>query len=153
MNYIYQALIQPHLYYCNVVRGTCGSTLQNKLQKLQNRAAGLLTYSSYDADADLLLNNLGWKALMVYKSLHLLARDYVCWKFTSRNTNYDLKDSANEINVPLPRMNCKISFIYRGAALWNSLPSNLRQADSLGHFSKLNKICTLRHGIHGKTAF
>ena len=39
---IYQALIQPHFDYCNSVRGNCGSTLQDKLQKLQNRAARVL---------------------------------------------------------------------------------------------------------------
>ena len=33
---IYQALIQPHFDYCSTVWGTCGVTLQDKLQKLQN---------------------------------------------------------------------------------------------------------------------
>ena len=47
---IYQALIQPHFDYCNIVWGNCGITLRNKRQKLQNRAARVLTYSSYDVD-------------------------------------------------------------------------------------------------------
>ena len=47
----YQALTQLHFSYCIVVRGNCGITLQNKVQKLQNRAAHVLTYSYYDADA------------------------------------------------------------------------------------------------------
>ena len=33
---IYQALIQPHFDYCDIVWGNCGITLQNKAQKLQN---------------------------------------------------------------------------------------------------------------------
>ena len=33
---IYQALIQPHFDYCNIVWRNCGITLQNKVQKLQN---------------------------------------------------------------------------------------------------------------------
>ena len=45
---IYQALIQPHFDYCNIVWGNCGITLRNKVQKLQNGAARVLTYSSYD---------------------------------------------------------------------------------------------------------
>ena len=42
---IYQALIHPHLNHCNTVWGNCGITLRNKLQKLQNRAARVLTFS------------------------------------------------------------------------------------------------------------
>ena len=44
----YQALIQPHFDYCSTVWGTCGVTLQDKMQKLQNRAASVLTFSNYD---------------------------------------------------------------------------------------------------------
>ena len=58
---IYQALIQPHFDYCNIVWGNCGITLQTKIQKLQNRAARVLTYSNYDADAGYLFELLGWK--------------------------------------------------------------------------------------------
>ena len=41
---IYQPLIQPHFDYCNIVWGNCGITLRNKVQKLQNREARVLTY-------------------------------------------------------------------------------------------------------------
>ena len=37
--------LQPHFDYCSVVWGNCGKTLSSKLQKLQNRAARILTYS------------------------------------------------------------------------------------------------------------
>ena len=40
---------------------TCGITLQDKLEKLQDRAARVLTFSNYDANADQLLEILGWK--------------------------------------------------------------------------------------------
>ena len=40
--------------------GNCGVTLQDKLQKLQNRAARVLTYSNYDADVNNLFELLGW---------------------------------------------------------------------------------------------
>ena len=43
LHVIYQALIQPHFYYCNIVWGNCGITLLNKVQKLQNWAARVLT--------------------------------------------------------------------------------------------------------------
>ena len=80
LHLIYQALIQPHFDYCNIVWGNCGITLLNKIQKLQNRAARVLTYSNYDANAGHLFELLGWKnlasrqqiqrATVVFKSLH-----------------------------------------------------------------------------------
>ena len=150
LHLIYQALIQPHFDYCNIVWGNCGITLQNKIQKLHNRAARVLTHSNYDADAGHLFELLGWKnlasqqhiqrATMVYKSLHGLAPDYLCSKFERRETAYNLRDSENKLNVPLPRTNYyKNSFSYSGATLWNSLPCDIRQAESLGIFKRLIK--------------
>ena len=51
--------MQPHFDYCSSVWGTCGVTLQ----KLQNRAAHVLTFSNYDVNAGQLLEILGWKNL------------------------------------------------------------------------------------------
>ena len=100
LHVIYQALIQPHFYYCNIVRVNCGIALLNKVQKLQNWAARVLTYSNYNADAGHLFDLLGWKnlasqqqiqrATMVFKSLHGLVPDYLCSKFERRETAYKL---------------------------------------------------------------
>ena len=74
----------PISIHCSVVVwGNCGKTLSDKVQKLQKRAARIVTSSSYDADAGCLLQRLGWKdliaqrqiqeALMVFKALNNLA--------------------------------------------------------------------------------
>ena len=86
--------------YCSIVWGNCGKTLSERLQKLQNRAARILTSSSYDADARYLLQQLGWKdlitqpqiqvALMVFKALNNLAPDYLSFMFTERSTSLRL---------------------------------------------------------------
>ena len=55
---ILAALIQPHFDYCCSVWDELGDTLATKLQKLQNRAARVVTRSSYDADAGALLTLL-----------------------------------------------------------------------------------------------
>ena len=97
LRYNYNSLIQPHFDYCSVVWGNCNKTLADKLQKLQNRAARVLsTFSSYDTSADPLIRQLGWnkldnqrkfhKAVMVHKSLHGLAPDYLCSMFTDRSS-------------------------------------------------------------------
>ena len=144
---IFTSLIQPHFDYCSVVWGNCGKTLASKLQKLQNRAARVLTFSSYDTNADDLFELLGWKkldcqrqiqkAVMVYKSLNGLAPDYLRSKFVDRSsvTSYSLRDTECKLTIPFPRTNYrKNSFSYNGAVLWNGLPNELRQAQTLSSF-------------------
>ena len=70
------------------------------------------------------------KATMVYKSLHGLAPEYLCSRFAIRETAYNLRDSQS----------------YSGAILWNKLPCNVRQAESLTKFKCLLKqILWARH--------
>ena len=137
------SLVQPHFDYCNSAWGCCGKTLASKLQ---NRAARILTYSNYDANADNLIKNLGWikldskrtihKAVMVYKSLNGLTPDYLSSKFDcSSVSNYSLRDTEGKLAIPQPHtIYMKNSFSYSGAVLWNSLPIELWQADSLNAF-------------------
>jgi hypothetical protein len=86
------------------------------LQKLQNRAVRILTFSSYDANADALLGSIGWKklqtqrkiqkAVMVHKSLHGPAPDYLQAIFVNRSSvaNYSLRDTEGKLAIPKPRM-------------------------------------------------
>ena len=74
---------------------------------------------------------------MVYKSLNSPAPDYLAEMFIDRSniTNYTLRDSSGKLAIPQPRTDyIKNSFSYSGAVLWNSLPSDLRQASSLQKF-------------------
>ena len=94
-----------------------------------------MTFSNYDADAEPLLERLGWKKLadrrkshmatMVYKSLNDLAPEYLKAKFVNRSciTDYILRDTRNKLAVPKPPPKdelSKKSFQYSGAVLWNS---------------------------------
>ena len=100
---IYQAQVQPHFNFCNIFQGNCGVTLQDKLQKLQNRPPRVLTRSNYNADVKNLFEFLGWKTLvsqrqtvratMVFKSLQGLGPENVCSKFVHRDSGYCLRDS------------------------------------------------------------
>ena len=150
---------QRNIDYCNIVWDNCRKTLFDRLQKLQNRAARVLTFSRYDADANRLLSTQFQiqKALMVYKSLNDLVPGYLSSKFVKRyGTRYSLRDSVNKQIVPFPRTNfMKNSFSYSGVVLWNSLPCDMREAKSLSQFNRLAylnfwffKYCV--HGIHEK---
>ena len=93
----------------------CGTTNATKLQELQNRAARILTYSDYDAEVEPVFQHLNWTQLarrrqlhavnMVYKCSHGLAPEYLQDRFVNRVSNYFLRDSANKVDVPLPRTN------------------------------------------------
>ena len=77
------------------------------------------------------------KATMVYKSLNGLAPYYLRSEFTYRSnvSSYSLRDTKDNLTIPLPHTNLmKNSFSYSGAVLWNSLPIELQQADSLDAF-------------------
>ena len=50
-------LVQSHFDHCSMVWGNCGK------DDIQNRAVRVLTNSNYDADASILLNDLGWQNL------------------------------------------------------------------------------------------
>ena len=52
----------------------------------------------------------------------------------------DYKKKSKKIKVPLPRINYyKNGFSYCGAILWNSIPCDLKTAESLRQFKPLLK--------------
>ena len=48
LNMIYNAIVLPHLEYCNVVWGNCGISITNRLQLIQNRAARIVGGARWD---------------------------------------------------------------------------------------------------------
>ena len=55
---MYNALVLPYFDYA--VWGDIGKALSDKLQKLQNRAARIITFSNYEIRSSELLDELGW---------------------------------------------------------------------------------------------
>ena len=146
-NKIYKAIIQPHIDYCSTVWDGLGSTLLDKIQKLQNRAARIVTQSNYYTSASSLLEELGWdkvstrwkkqKAILMFKTLNNSAPEYLRNLFTDRNTHYSLRNAEGKLNLPRPRTDyMKQSFSYCGAHLWNNLPESIRTIKSLKNFKK-----------------
>ena len=144
---IYQALILPHFDYCSPVWDELRVTLSDKLQKLLNRAARVITRWSYDTSASILLNRLNWdnlstwrkklKATLMFKIIKGLSPEYLQDLFSIRSTKYNLRDSEIKLNLPKPRTNyCKRALGYSGALLWNCLPVHLRKSDSLRYFKR-----------------
>ena len=149
---VYTALIQPHFDYCCSVWDELGSTLATKSQKLQNRAARVITRSSYDADAGALLtllqlDNLSIrrkkiKAQLMFKILKGNAPSYLKSLFSVRTLDYDVRNNRSKLNIPKPRTNyLKRSICYSGALLWNNLPQEIRNLPNLSQFKRATNDC------------
>ena len=94
---IYNALILPYFDYCSPVWDCMSGYLSDKLQKLQNRSARIITKLPFDTSSNLLQAKLKWeklslrrkkeKALIMYKTLNELAPEYLQCLFTQRHIN------------------------------------------------------------------
>ena len=60
---MYNALVMPYFNYCSAAWGNINKGLADNLQKLQNRAARILTFSNYDVRSSVLLDELGLERL------------------------------------------------------------------------------------------
>ena len=142
-------IVEPHFRYCCSVWGCAALTEINQLQKLHNRAARIITNSSFDAAGRALIEGMGWKTIdelitcesktMVFKSLNQLAPEYLCGLFT-RNllcSAYNLRNTGTDLRLPKKRSsNGQRCFLYRGAKLWNGRSAESKHATSLYSFKK-----------------
>ena len=146
---LYNSIVKPHFRYCCSMWGCAGTTEINRLQKLQNRAARIVTNSSFDTPSNQLIETLGWKTIneaidiqsktIVFKSLNELAPLYLRSLFgkNSKSTSYRLRNTSTDLRLPKKRTeNGKKSFSSRGAKLWNSLSANCKKPASLSTFKQ-----------------
>ena len=108
----YNSLIQPHFNYCSVVWGCCSKGLSQKLQKLQNRAALIITFSNYDSNTDELFRDLNWsklnhqravsKAIMMYNTINNQTPGYLSSRFIPRHEvlSYSLRNNECKLSIP-----------------------------------------------------
>ena len=81
---IYNALILPHFGYCSPVWDGLSGCLSDKLQKLQNRAARVITQSPFDTSSDFLLAMLKWEKLSLRrKKQKALIIEWTCPRLSS----------------------------------------------------------------------
>ena len=146
---LYTGIVEPHFRYCCSVWGCAGPTEINQLQKLQNRAARIITNSSYDTPGRPLIERLGWKTIqelikidsgtMVFKSLNGLAPQYLSSLFTRNSacSSRILRNTNTDLRLPLKKTaNGQKCFSFRGAQLWNSLSAESKQAPTVSLFKQ-----------------
>ena len=146
---MYKSLVEPYFRYCCPVWGSCGSTAINELQKLQNRAARIVTNSRYDASAKPIIKKLGWHTVseiiqmetlsMVYKSINDLAPTYLTEMFSrlSDTCKRELRNTRSDLEIPMRKSaNGQKCFSYKGATMWNRLSLESKLSPTLKTFKK-----------------
>ena len=149
---IYRGIVEPHFRYCCSVWGSCGVTRLLTLQKLQNRAARIVTRSNFDSSAKPLIHNLKWPnindiigsetATIMYKSLNGLVPEYLSKRFIKNSTRRirQLRNTDTDLLLPLRKTsNGQRGISFRGSELWNQLDYDLKQASSLATFKRTLK--------------
>ena len=124
-------------------------SLTARLQKLQNRAARIITREGYDERSADIRKELGWDdletsrkkhlAILMYKIMNNKAPGNLIDLFQkSSSRNYSLRESENRLL--LPKYNTEFAkssrFSFVGAKVWNSIPYNIRSATSLSAFKR-----------------
>ena len=128
--------VLPHFDYCALVWNNCSKTLQNKLQKLQNKAGRIITGYCYKTASDTVRSKLSWDTLEATRKKQLEtcmiqimkdnSIDYLRELFTIHaNQTYGLRSNNRVLHLPRPKKNAlKRNFSYKGAAAWNNIEEN-----------------------------
>ena len=154
--YIYTSIIQPKINYAISIWGYTTAHNINKVQRLQNRAARILTGNcdyvntrGIDLVKTLGLMNVSQRRdyfmiMLMFKSIHGLVPNYLCDEITmQRDIAERTTRSTIDNNVHVPHITlecCKNAFVYRGPVLWNALPENIKKGESLNGFIQCLKL-------------
>ena len=144
-------LVIAHLDYANAIYIGLPQVEINKLQRVQNMAAKVITCAGrYDSSTEA-LKTLHWLpihlriqfkiATLVFRSLHGTAPKYLCdlIKLES-NDRYRLRSREQQNILAVPFTKCKTfadrAFSVAGPKVWNNLPVELKSQTDFGAFKK-----------------
>ena len=153
---IYSSIIQPKFDHAITIWGyTCYNNL-HKIQRLQNRAARIVTgnYDYVTTRGTELVKRLKWMcvtqrryyfmSILIYKSIHGMAPAYLCNEI---NLHSEIAErttrSVNDNNVFVPYAHLesfKNSFTHTGTIVWNSLPDFIKTCGTLHSFKANMKL-------------
>jgi hypothetical protein len=146
---MYQTLVQPCIDYCITVYGYCSEKNVNKVQRIMNRAARIITgIYDWNVRGITLLKQLGlmsftqrrdyFMGVLTFKCLNGHLPDYLGdhLMYVSQRHSFNTRSSQSK-DLYQPKANCELfkqSFEYRAPAIWNKIPLIIRQSVSIEDF-------------------
>ena len=147
--HVYNGIILPVFDYCDITWSSLLQQDEDRLQRLQHRAARIITQSERSSEA---MEKLKWsslncrrsyhKAILVYKCLHSLVPNYFLnyFKKFSNVHSYNTRHK-NRLILPKVKYNFgKNTFIFSGVQVYNMLPDHVMKAESIHTFARLVRI-------------
>ena len=142
---LYNSIVLPHFDYCDIIYGQCSNVNLEKIQKLQNRAARILSGSGPRENRINMFKRLKWLSLknrqllhkcnMIYKSLNNLAPSYMSNALSSLSHSHNTRN-CNKLKIKPHRTEYYAnSFEISGPTTYNNLPDNIRCATSINSFN------------------
>ena len=139
-------IIMSYLTYLIPLYGGCPEYLLSALQTLQNRAARIVTKSSWFTPTNIMLSQVGWlnvKQMITYHSLVLIfkakqdRKPVYLYNQISTSFNFNTRLAVTNGINDQRRINSNLgkqSFLPRTVVLWNKLPPDIRSLTNLLKF-------------------
>ena len=149
LNTLYNTLIKPVFEYCISIWGDGYNKDTIKLQRLQSRAARIVSKNfDYNITGLSIIKELKWLSIndvreyqtscMMFKSLHGNCPNYITDKFHLKNYMNDVNTRSTQKDlfyVPnIFKTACRQAISYKGPVCFNNLPENVRNAENLSIF-------------------
>ena len=141
------AFVSCRLDYCNSLLSGISKELLQKLQRVQNMSARMITGTKKHDHITPILKGLHWLPveqrikfkllLFTFKALNGAAPSYIRDLLTIHKGQRQLRSSSGNILV-VPKTRLKTAgdrtFIYQAATLWNALPETIRSIKTVATF-------------------
>ena len=150
---LFEAFTELQFKYCPLVWMFHGRQINDKINKLHERALRIVYNDTITSFEELLVKdktftihhqNIQSLAIEIYKAMNNLPGGNLSEFFVRNNHNYNLR-SRSELTVPSINTVFKgqNSISYFGSVIWNSIPAELREINSFQVFkSEIKSIAT-----------
>ena len=164
MKTLVHAFVSSRIDYCNSLLYGVPNCHLHKLQRVQNAAARLIFEESKYCHVTPLLKSLHWllvkyriifKVLLItFKAIHGLAPVYISELISIRDislSRYCLR-LTNSLTLNYPALKSRKtlgdrSFLVAARKLWNELPCDIRDLNSINKFKMAIKTCLFRQAF------
>ena len=148
---LYNSFIMSNFNYCPIIWMHCGKLSNEKINKVQKRALQAI-YGDFNSSFTELLDKGGHLDIHELNKRNLLIEIYKCLKkINPPFLNGIIKPKETYINLrisnllTLPKVSTKSwglhSFVYRGSRLWNSLPDDIKESETVNSFKRKLMKC------------